>query len=311
VIDTVAKSRLDLLSPHLEKSFAEMSASRMTITHGATAVLEVERGNPEPPLFPTGKWTFVKPDSQKGQMADLALTTELLDKLARLEATRFIDESADDAKLTGYGLDPKAPKVRVTVGLKIETDKERVYEFGTEAPGGIAVYARQGGSPVVFTVPKAVAESFLTPDLRDRTVVRFDPAKVKRVKVRGWKEATGQVLTREFERKDGGWVAVDPKDYPVDPFKVESFVREVAGLRVKGYLPKPAPPQYGLAADAGGTEVTLVMDGSPEIRVNVGSAIENGASRVGSLGVAPNEAVFTVAPDVLKAFRENAGSFAK
>jgi hypothetical protein len=253
----------------------------------------------------------VRPDTQKGQTADQALVTEMLDKLARLEAARYVDEQADEKKLAGYGLDPKAPRVRVTVGLKSEADKERVYEFGNDVPGGGAVYARQGGGPAVFTVPRAAADPFMAFDLRDRTVARFDPAKVKRVKVRGWKEATGQVLVREFERTGGTWVAADPKDFPVDPGKVEAFLREVAALRVKGYLPKPAPPEFRLAPEANGAEVTLVVDGGPEVRLNLGATIENGASRVGSVGAPPNETIFTLAPDALKAYRESAGSFAK
>jgi hypothetical protein len=310
VTGSVARTRLELLSPVLEKSFAEVVANRLTIAHAGTVVLEIERGGPEP-MFPTGRWAFVKPDTQKGQTADQTNTTDLLHQLATLRASEFKDEAADDKKLAGYGLDPKAPRVRVTVGLKSETDKERVYDFGNEAGG--FVYARQGGSQAVFTVPKAAADPFLTPDLRDRTVVRFDPAKAKRLRVRAWKDTTGQVLVREFEKnKDGVWAPVDPKDYPVDGAKVDAFIREVAGLRAKGYPAKPGPPEYKLAPEAGGMEIVIVTDGGPpEYRLNIGALVENGASRVGSTGAAPNDAFFTVGPDVLKPFRENAGSFAR
>ena len=44
--------------------------------------------------------------------------------------------------------------------------------------------------PVVFTVPKFVFDRLANPDLRDRTLVRLDPAKLQRIQIRGWKDAT-------------------------------------------------------------------------------------------------------------------------
>ena len=58
----------------------------------------------------------------------------------------------------------------------------------------------------MFTVRKLTAEKFATADLRDKTVVRFDRAKVKKLSLRGWKEKSGFEVELVFERKDGTWV---------------------------------------------------------------------------------------------------------
>jgi len=53
-------------------------------------------GTSRKPHFPTGRWSFVRPDP-KGATADLTETTELLDALAKLEVGKFVDEQPTDA----------------------------------------------------------------------------------------------------------------------------------------------------------------------------------------------------------------------
>ena len=96
----------------------------------------------------------------------------------------------------------------MTVSLKDAppADNTRTYEFGKETADPNFVYARQVGRLAVFTVPRLVYDRIATPDLRDRTIFRFDPAQVTGIEFKGWGKA-GFVTELIVEKnKDGcGW----------------------------------------------------------------------------------------------------------
>lgn len=309
VVPAVAKSRTDFIDPEL-KSFSDASATRLTIAKGPQVTEVVREEKPAGSAGPGG-WKYAQPEAAKGKDADPGEVSSLLRLLAIQSALRFIDEQPTDAKLAEYGLDPKGPKMRVTVGLKSETDKERVYDFGNDTPDG-NVYARQQGRAAVFALPKEVANRFASADLRDKTVVRFDRSKVKGLKVRGWHALSGVVTTLEFERKGAEWVAKTPKDFAVDPTKVNMFVGHLDGLRAKAFVPGPQKPEHGFPPEQQGLEVTLEFDGAPGIVVNIAAPTDNGASYFGwTNDPLAGGSVFTVPADLFKPYKEKPAAFAK
>jgi hypothetical protein len=323
LLATVAKNRLDFLDPEL-KSFSEFAANRLTIARGAQ-VTEVAQDEKSAAAVGPGGWKFVQPEPMKGKDADMGELVKLLHLLAGQRAVRFIDEQPTDAKLAEYGLDPKGPVMRVTVGLKAlplmpgtpppDADKERVYEFGKETTDGAHVYARQQGRPAVFTLAKDVSNQFANADLRDKTVVRFDRSKVKGLKLRGWFATGGVVTTLEFERKGSEWVAKVPDKFNVDPTKVNMFVALLDGLKARAFVPGPPntlKPEYGLSPEEQGLEVTLLIEGQPGIALNIGGPADNGANFYGYTNdPAAGGSVFTVPAELFKAYKEKPAAFAK
>src|SRR5439155_1512589 len=87
-------------------------------------------------------------------------------------------EEADEK----YGL--KAPTLRATVTVKTKDDKpeDHVYTFGKETEDKNGRYAKQGERDVVFLV-RPTTISALQSELLDSTVLQFDPAKVKSIKL--------------------------------------------------------------------------------------------------------------------------------
>lgn len=316
----VAKTRLDFLDPTL-KSFASLLVSRLTIQKG-TNITEVVREKPTEKT-PKGEvlWKFVKPDAQKDHRADNGTISDLLVPLATESVVRFVAEAPTDADLAKWGLDPKNPKLKVTVGLEsgaaaekmTEEDKTRVYSFGNETDDKQYVYARQEGKIAVFTVPKLTAEKFASADLRDRTVVRFDAAKLKKVLLRGWKEKIGSELELVFEKKDGKWsVAKAPGKYEVDPAKLDKFVGVLDDLRAKAFIPGPAKPEYKLTPALNGLEVKLEIEGVPPITLNLGAATDGDTSlylQSSSLPATGN--IVTVVSEPFKTYKESSAAFAK
>ena len=269
------------------------------------------------------KWKFVKPDPRKDRPVDADTMTQLLTMLPQ-KASQFLAETPSEADLAKWGLDPKAPRLKVTLGLDTgpppvggtppaDADKERVYYFGNPTADGNSVYARVEGKAAVFAAPKAVFERFSTADLRDKTVVRFDKAKVKQVRLRGWKEKTGFEVALTFDRKDGTWaVAKAPGKYDLDPAKVDKFLDAVNGLKAKAFVPGGPKPEYKLVPEANGMEVTLELEGSPGITLFVGGPTDGDTSLYVQTSTLPaGENIVTVAADVFKGYKAESGSFAK
>lgn len=316
LLAAVAKTRLDFLDPML-KGFASSQVNRLTVAQGAD-VLELEFDDKkDPPSYPNGKWTFVKPEAQKGRVADEGVVSDLLTALATTQlASRIVAENPTDAQLSDFGLDPKAPRMRVTVGLKAQADpadKERVYEFGKDTADPAFVYARQPGRAVVFTLPKVLFERFVKPDLRDRTVIRFDRSKVKSLKLHGWASLAGGVPhTLEFEKQGTSWTVKAPPGFNLDPAKVEQFLGLLDGLRAKAFVPGGHHPDHGFPPQAQGLEVTIELDGGQKITLNIAAPWDNGNSYVVDSQTVPrSENPFTIQSDPFKPFKDKPGSFAK
>jgi hypothetical protein len=321
VVAAVARTRLDFLDAKL-KSFSSFQANKLTIQNGA-AVTEVVR---EKASAPGGEaaWKYAKPDAQKGRTADTGAVNDLLTLLATQQAGKFVAEAPAEADLAKWGLDPKAPKLKVTVGLETPApptgapappaaDGERVYYLGNATADGNSVYARQEGKAAVFTVPKLIFDKFSAADLRDKTVVRFDKAKVKKVSLRGWKDQTGlNNFELVFERKGGTWaVAKSPGKYDLDPAKVDRFLDAVNGLRAKAFVGGPKPDQK-LVPEDGGLQVGIELDGAPGVTLFVGTPTDGDASVFVQTSTLPaGENVVTAVADVFKPYKAGPGAFAK
>lgn len=321
VVATVARTRLDFLDAKL-KSFSSFQANKLTIQNG-TAVTEVVREKASSPGGETA-WKYAKPDAQKGRTADTGAVSDLLTLLATQQAGKVVAEAPAEADLAKWGLDPKTPRLKVTVGLETPAppmgtppppagDHERVYFLGNATADGNSVYARQEGKAAVFTVPKLIFDKFSAADLRDKTVVRFDKAKVKKVSLRGWKDQTGlNNFELVFERKGGAWaVAKSPGKYDLDPAKVDRFLDAVNGLRAKAFVGGPKPEQK-LVPEDGGLQVGIEQDGAPGVTLFVGAPTDGDASVFVQTSTLPaGENVVTAVADVFKPYKAGPGAFAK
>ena len=306
------KPRIELLDQSL-KGFASTTANRLTAAGAVN--FEVAKDEKPDPSARGPAWKFVKPDNQKGQTADATVVEDMLAALANTQAaTRLVDENPDAAKLAEYGLAPAA-RLKVTVGLGDAADKERVYEFGNPLPGDAnLVYARQAGRPVVFALPKSLADKF-SGDLRDKSIFRFDPAQVTRVNLKGWKGATGGVQDLQFERnKDGVWAVAQSTipGYAVDPAKVTAFLNTLANARVKEFVNGPPTPAMGFGDPKESLNVHLVIKDHPGVILDVWSPTDGGASYFAGVSLRPpTDPVVKLDAAALKPYKDSPAGFAK
>jgi len=310
LLDTVVKTRLDLLEPRL-KSFSTALANRLTFTRSDGETVEVGKMSVLDPQYPNGRWEFVQPASRKGQPANTGEIDQLLQLLATATVSRFVAEEPTSQQLAEWGLDPKSPKLKVMVQLETTDDKERGYLFGSETPDKESVYGQQLGQPEVFLVSRATVARFSgSAELRDRTLVAFDRSRLKGLTVRGWRTADKPLTTLELTRANNTWTAKAPASFPVDPVKVDRLVDALFVARVASFL-GPLKDEYGFGVDTqNALEITLELEGLPSLVVNIGALTDGGKSYNVFCNQRPGEAV-TVAAEALKPFKEKPESLAK
>ena len=214
------------------------------------------------------------------------MVSSLLGLLSGLSPERVVSEKPSPDELKKWGLDPAAPRMKVTVGL---TDKagDVVYHFGTETEDKQHVHAQQVGRPYVFTVRKAVFDRFAGDDLRDRTIYRLDLAKVNRLKVRGWKDASGAPKEYVAEKKGAEWVGVSPADFKPDPAKVNALLSALAAPRAESFVAVGDQPQYGVttANNPDLMEFRIESDGQPAVTLVLGKPADGGKTYAASSAV--------------------------
>jgi hypothetical protein len=186
-------------------------------------------------------WTIVKPTNYP---ADPAAVQKLLDALATMRIADFADEHPTD--LSSYGL--AKPSITIELYGDKPTDKESL-AIGSKQPvaGNDAVFVRRGeGDRPVCTVASyivSVASKSLD-DLRDETVMRFNPDAVARVTLIGG--PVSLVLDRAGE--DQWQVRSQGRVASAETVVAESLLSQIQGLKGNQIVEDPMtdPKRYGM-----------------------------------------------------------------
>jgi hypothetical protein len=216
-----------------------------------------------------GRWRIATP-------IDFAADTFAADGLASA-ITQLMSESAieDPRPPDVYGLGAGAVEVRFAVG-----DLEKALRIGGATPVGSNTYASVEGDDRVHTVATYQLSPFKKglDDLRDKRILDFDPAAVRRVAI-SW---PGANLT--VERSVEGWQMIAPVQAPADADSVEGLLSSLSFLRASGFVDGPVseeeagfvPPQFAVEM-----EISREAEGSdPAIaRFAVGGVDDIGSNR--------------------------------
>jgi hypothetical protein len=254
-----------------------------------------------------------RPEAQSGRAADPRAVAEVLRTLDNLRPTKLVAEKAEASVLEkDYGL--KTPSVKAAVTLtKDGKDTNWEYDFGREAPDGAGVYAKQGDRDLVFLADKAVPAA-LGKELQDPSVLHFDVAKVKSLKLTGWKNLFGTPTTYEFERKDASqWAAkTAPPGFQVDASKIRKLLDDLANLRAERFVSHQATPKdrddNSLSPDKGALVVEVTVEGEKEpFQVTVGNLDPEKAAFFATSNRLPND-LFKVRKEVFEGVKERPAS---
>jgi hypothetical protein len=200
----------------------------LVVTRGGTTFkLEVSKKDNQ------DVWKYKEPKDMQGRTASAFSITSMLNNLKLMRAVRLTAENAPDSDLEPlYGLKTPEVEIRLLATSKDNKPVEYVYSFGKETADKTGVFARSSKSNLIFVVAKTTVD-LLKADFRDPTVLTFEPAAVRKIKLTGWKGNLLKPSVVELERKEGGaWKA----DFNLDPVKAEEFVNLLKKLQAVRFL---------------------------------------------------------------------------
>lgn len=191
------------------------------------------------------------PAPPPGFRFDGAAASRLVGQLASLTALGFSDGGV------------AAPEVAVKAELR--SGKAVSLTLGARQPDGAVPLAVEG-DPQTYLVPGWTADALARSleDLRDTTLLSFEPEKVSRVRI----AAGGQ--TTELAKEGGGWKVVQPKAPPsgfeLDPQAVTQVLQRYRGLRAVRAVAGVSDKAAGLAKPSALLELDLEGGGKQALR---------------------------------------------
>lgn len=206
-----------------------------------------------------GTWMIEQPVATR---ADDSTIRSLLSTIRGMRAEDFASDNPTPADLAAFGLDQPEREII----LRDTADKERRLQFGTEFDKGL--YVKVADRPTAFIVGTWASRDLgkSLGELRDKTVLQFDPAAVGSIQVR---RSDGEAFT--LLHTDDAW-AVDGATGASETGKIKTFVDALAHL--KGSRVLSDNPQdlrfYGLATPVV-TIAVIGKDGSALGTVRVGT----------------------------------------
>jgi hypothetical protein len=195
-----------------------------------------------------GGWQLEQPAAKP---ADANAVRALLSTVRNLRATDFPNDAPAEADLATYGLDPPQRQLALTTA----DGKDVRLLVGKETDQGL--YVKTGDKATTYIVGKWVAKDLAKGpnDLRDKTIVSFDPKSVTAVEV-----ALGDGGRYVLRSADGKW-SLEGSDQPVNASAAESFVGALSRLNGNQVLGEDGDlAAYGLAAPA----LTLTVKGKDD-----------------------------------------------
>lgn len=170
-------------------------------------------------------WQLIEPLSAKG---DSKVIEKLLTNVVTSRKDAVLFEKVEHDKLVDLGLgDPE-----VEVGVK-STNGETVVVFGERGPTNNVAYAMFKGRPEVYRVhsdlKKDVSKDVYA--LRDKTILDFDPAKLRRLEI--VKKGMSRVVIEQEESK---WNMLEPKTGIASMAKVLEYLYAIKSGEIKAFV---------------------------------------------------------------------------
>jgi len=209
--------------------------------------------------------------------ANYSTISSILDALEFAERIRTIPEKElKGMNLAEFGL--QNPRVRLTLQGKQEPI---VLLVGNETPTKDAVYVQLQGKKNVLIAAKSIYESLnrTLDDLRDRTVVEFQPASATRLEIRSADRVIELVKSGTSTNTEPRWALTRPLAARADQRKVSELLADLSALQVTDFVSDDPKDMHTYQLDEPEREVT-VWTGESGKTVMLGRALTGDVSKV-------------------------------
>ncbi|MFP4144377.1 MAG: DUF4340 domain-containing protein [Phycisphaeraceae bacterium] len=233
-VQAVDRGQDALRAPHMT-SFEPGDLGRIDIARPGSEPIALARTE-------SGGWTFAEPGP------DYEPDREAMGRLIEAIRAEAVDYRPADP-LTGE------PTATLTLADRVNASRETIRIYPDEA-GGFYL-ARREDEPVAYQLARGQVAPLLEPrlSLRDRTLVRIDPAHVTSIRL----TVPEREASYEIEREDGGWrLAGGELEQPA----LEALLGQLRPLRVREWLAEA--PQLDQSA-----ELAIERDTGEPVRLEV------------------------------------------
>ena len=169
-----------------------------------------------------GGWRMTTPLEA---LADATEADGLLSSFAGLRLDRVVERSAGDLKAYGF------PRIEVSLWVKGKDTPVTVL-IGMENPLDKSLFAKRADDPRLVLLPSTLTATLDKKvfDFRDKTVFKFEPADVKKVRLR----AKG--VAWEAAREAAGWTFTAPFHALPAKGKLDSLLDSLSNLRATEFV---------------------------------------------------------------------------
>ncbi len=286
-------------------TFAAEDATKLVLERGGEvieAVKETDKDKKE-------TWKLVRPDNLKDRNADAQRVKDVLTQLRTLRAEKLIAEKVSAGELAQFGLNAAQVKATVTT-TKDGKSEEHSYLIGRETADKNGYFGKQGQRDVVFTIGKFLLEP-LQADLLDKTVLSFQPNKVKALKLTGWKDARG-TFTLDLVKENNEWKARAPAEFRLDKQAPLTLLTGLAGLKAQKTVSFKGGPkdEHKLKVADGALEIEISLEDSTKPLTLTLGALDADKKNYFAMSSSNPGDVFLVWKDQFEKLRERVEYFA-
>ena len=209
--------------------------------------------------------------------ANYSTISSILDELEFVERTRAIPEKElKGMDLASFGL--QNPRIRLTMHGKQEPI---VLLVGNETPTKDAVYVQLQGKKSVLVAPQSIYERLnrTLDDLRDRTVIDFQPASATRIEIKSAARVIELARSGASTNAAPRWALTRPLAARADQRKASELLADLGGLQVLDFVSEDPKDLHTYQLDEPEREVT-VWSGESGKTLMLGRSLTNDASKV-------------------------------
>jgi hypothetical protein len=239
---TSVSKKLNDVRSHELMTFNMDDAKQIVLRSGASKPIEIDKQ--------AGQWRIVAPGRYT---ADPDTVAQVLTAMVDARIEDFVTDEPKD--LGQYGL--KDPQIAVTV-YSGGDKKEHSLLFGLKQPQATkkAVYVKRGSAPSVYTVDDSLVGKVNLSlfDLRDKTVMGFDPVKIGRVDV----ENHGKQYTLARDSSGKWQVTNNGKSSPANDQAVQTFLAELASLKGDKIVQDPMTDPQTFRMEEPSEQITVI-----------------------------------------------------
>jgi hypothetical protein len=271
----------------------EETAKKKLFTFDKSAVAEVHLAYPDRSLHlkkdAAGKWRLTQPINTE---ADETAVTNIVNAIADAEISRILEEPGPDLAL--YGLN--APVVKIHVTLKDGKTLPQVL-IGKDTPIGYSVYLQKEGETKILLTPQAFRLGMTkeVKDLRDKTILAFQPEDVKKIALQG---PTQEIV---LAKTDSSWRLEKPVSGKAEETQVQTLLSTLHTLRAQDFVEQSAAdsPDYGLTPPQFTVALTVGADNTTKTLLIGGEKAQDKASKLRYLKRGEHATIFLAAESIL------------